>query len=622
MSRSSGTNSRGADLERRFRSGVQRAEGALRPGARDLAILRGVSQKCSFSRPQENVLAELGEQLVSSGRVYRYGNQIAIESNGTGSRSLTTLSTDRQIERAACGLLANLIVCETSSADSENKTQFPTPPRLIELCLNHEPTLDRLPIVTVYATRPLFDQNFHWRGPGWHPDVGYLIHGEDIEPIIPDYNTQQTESIPPVGNAPDIAEVRSRLPPRLRELLMDYPFRSASDLVNAVAALLTGLLVTHFIEPGKPIFVVDGNQPSLGKTLFARMLGLLFGVREPAPVKYTSDDTELEKKACATLRGGHSTVFLIDNAKTQGGAVESAVLETNSTAPIVVLRILGTSTNYERPNDLVWIITMNGTKLGPDLTERSCPIRLHYDGEANSRPITNLDPIGFVRRHRSELIGELAGMVMNWAGAGRQHGTQVHRLREWAQIIGGILDANRLFGFLGNLVEAKADFNSEFDQLAALAEDAIRQGGAAVHVVEVGAAANDTTDTNRGVLARELEPVFRRAGVLLERLGEAKSQSAKSTIIGAYLSPHIGRSFAIESDQRRGQATLRRVDGRSNSKRYHFEILWSPADDSAPPEPSTAPPDIEFAMAAEAPPSPAPCSAPTNPAEGGNDLAW
>ena len=83
-------------------------------------------------------------------------------------------------------------------------------------------------------------------------------------------------------------------------------------------------------RPGKAVVLLDGNQPGLGKTLLARVIGIILDGIDPQLIHYTPDDEELAKRICATLRGSPQSVLLIDNAKVKaGGAVTSPVIEAN-----------------------------------------------------------------------------------------------------------------------------------------------------------------------------------------------------------------------------------------------------------------------------------------------------
>jgi hypothetical protein len=479
--------SRGCDLTERLYEGRAEANSALRPGARQLPVLQGLTANCLFNMPLENVLSATREILVGTGRVFEYGSSIVADVGQGHDRTLRYLVTDQRIEAGAAAWLSNLFICEIPARNEDAPPiQFPPPNRFVELLLNSEPTMAALPRIQLYANRPVFDQRFNFRPRGWHPEVRYLVHGPDVELALPDPARLTATCL------------RDRLPPHLHELFRDFCFKSDADLVNAVGALLTGMLVGVFVEDGKAINLLDGNRPSLGKTLFVRAMGIILDGVDPEPIRFTDDDDELEKKICATLRGNCKSALLIDNAKVRGGgAVNSVVIETNCTAPVVSLRILGRSANFVRPNDLVWSLTMNQTRTSADLLSRSLPIRFHYDGDPDLREFDERNPREYARRYRCEILGELAGMVAHWNQLGRQSGRQRHRLRYWAATIGGILDANSLPGFLSNHTEASSAFSAVADQLAALAESAFRTHPAMIQVTptddsnsENGATAN------------------------------------------------------------------------------------------------------------------------------------
>ncbi len=104
----------------------------------------------------------------------------------------------------------------------------------------------------------------------------------------------------------------NRLPPRLRGLLGEFSWRSEADLVNAVALLLTGLLINHFIDDPHPVAIVDGNQPGVGKTLLIQAIGRVLDGAEPNRIPLGGDE-ELEKRLCAEVRGRTRSILLLDN---------------------------------------------------------------------------------------------------------------------------------------------------------------------------------------------------------------------------------------------------------------------------------------------------------------------
>ena len=319
--------SRGDDLERRFQEGRREAEGALAIGSRDLPILRGVTPACRFLRPQENVLQELHAILVNSGRVFRYGSDVVLEQTQASMQSLVTLVTCGDITAAAASRLANIVIGEEPSADPEAlPIQFPLPPPLVSLAFNSEPLLEQLPLIQRYSKLPVFGEDFVLRGPGWHPDVGILVHGPEINPEPPQMGSD--------------GEMIDRLPTHLRRVLHDFPFKAVADLANAVAAMLMAVLLLRYVLFGKPVILGDGNQPNVGKTWFMQVLAILLDGEEASPITFTRDDDEFGKRICAVLRSRSTSTVLIDNAKVSAGQeIDSAVLEAASVSPRFSARI-------------------------------------------------------------------------------------------------------------------------------------------------------------------------------------------------------------------------------------------------------------------------------------------
>jgi hypothetical protein len=559
---------RGRELAQRLHAAIDEVRRAPQTGARTLPIITGLTPQCVFTEPLENVLVTATGILVASQKVFAKNDEIVYESVDGVERKLVPLSRGQDVERSAAAILSNLMVCEHFEP-GRDPVQFPPPRNFVSVLLNCDSTLPALPRIKIYSTRPVFDQDFNLLPPGWHSDSGIMVHGLMVEPIF--------HPAPPPG-----LPVLDRLPPRLRELLQGFCFRATEDAVNAVAAMLTGLLASHFIATGKALVLIDGNQPGLGKTLIARVLGVLLDGLEPRLNHYTPDDEELAKRICATLRGQQTSVIVIDNAKLRGGgAISSPFLEANSMSPWVTLRILGQSTNINRVNDFVWVLTMNETKTSPDLVSRGMPIRLMHEGDPRLRNFSGGDPVAYVTKHRIELLGELCGMVLSWNQAGQPGGSQHHRCDYWARIIGGILAVAGLPEFLGNLDEAAASFNLALDELSALAEAAYAEGGRAIFEPDISDPETLAIDTrrqpkkrDRGLLASEWETLFRKGRVEVPGLDNAKSQQAKATVIGSFLSKNVDREVPVEVLGHPGRARLVPADAGRRQTRYSFSFTW------------------------------------------------
>lgn len=77
-----------------------------------------------------------------------------------------------------------------------------------------------------------------------------------------------------------------------------------------------------------------------------------------------------------------------------------------------------------------------------------------------------------------------------------------------------------------------------------------------------------------GLSATDWEPLFRKAGVEIEKLDAAKSKKAMETLLGNWLARNADREVAITVGKRTGKARLRIHKGRAKRKSYVFEICW------------------------------------------------
>jgi len=359
----------GDELEYQLFQALKQAQNAPLLGARDLPVMGGLDRQGTFTDPQENVLVRATEILVGSAQVFTYGNSVVMQRGEptTSEVSLAALRSGTEIETSARGILANLFICQ------HGERQFPPPKWFLEVLLHAQPVLAALPRIQLYVRRPILSKDFALLTPGWHPESGVLVHGPAVELIMSE------------SPDPDLSAI-DRLPHHLHNLLGEFCFRTEADLVNAVAMLITGLLMNHFLTQPKALFPVDGNQPSLGKTLLLRVTGIILDGADPRLVPFSEDEEEQHKRICASVRNPHLSVLIIDNAKTAvGKEVKSPVIKSMSMAPEISLRILGKSENFTRPNDLLWTFSMNNSRFCIDLIARSCPIRLYYCPFAESR---------------------------------------------------------------------------------------------------------------------------------------------------------------------------------------------------------------------------------------------
>ena len=534
-------------------------------GDHERQIIWGVTPDGSFvdEMTLDGFVARANRSLMDSGRVYRFGNTVVYETCGPGDRHLAVLAMQHRAEPNASPILANLLGVGVQT--KQGVVQSLASPKLIGAVLADESLWGRLPEIKYHARRLTFDGDFDLCKSGFNAGSGILVHAPEIVPAVP------APVIAPGAGPID------RLPTRLRGLLGEFSWRSCADAVNALAMIMTGVLINHFIDDPHPGGIVDGNQPGIGKTLLVQCIGRVLDDAEPPRISIVRDE-ELEKKLCAQLRSSRTSLVFLDNVKSR---IESAVIEQNMLSATLNFRVLGRSSTIERPNAFLWMITSNLTAGTPDVIRRCVPIRLFYEGDPRYRSFSG-DPLGYAVGHRLEILGEIAGMVVRWVQRGKPLGQHKHRCKKWASLIGGILDANGLGEtFLANVAESEAQMDQGLVDLATLAEHAVARGLADLHVPAGG------NPCDKGRASSQWVSAFAETQVLRDRFAEA-APKGKATAVGMFFSGKVDHPVPIETADGPRMATLRRREAGSGQKLYYFEIATAEADGGADQGPTTA----------------------------------
>jgi hypothetical protein len=180
---------------------------------------------------------------------------------------------------------------------------------------------------------------------------------------------------------------------RLADLVGEMPFVGPAHAAAWLAAALTP--PARFAFPGPaPLFLFEANTPGAGKTLLARVAGLVATGEEPAVTAYPADQDELRKRVTAVAVGGDPLV-LFDNV---AGRLGGPVLDMLLTGTAWQDRLLGTNTMVRTPLYAVWYATANNCEVVGDTARRVLPVRLEAPDE---RPE---DRAGFRRPNLAEWV--------------------------------------------------------------------------------------------------------------------------------------------------------------------------------------------------------------------------
>lgn len=454
---------------------AQRAALALERGFSRPLLVSNVTSSGHFIGDADEAIHRMMTTLANSLRLYRQGNTVVFLAAGLrpgGGCAPTPIVIDGAITKTAPAIVRNVLMCRERKANSARKgakvdqpaeyeVQFAVPQSVLQQVVATDGFMEEIPEARYIVNHPVFDADFNWLDVGYHHSQRILVCGDSFEPAVLEPSVAR-------GAPQTVAEVLDRLPPRIRRWVEGFYWASPVDLINYIGAALMTPLMPMLVEDKHPGVMVWANKPSIGKTLACQCLAIL---KDGEPAGVTSVEggaREVENQIASEMNDGRTVIFL-DNQK---GAMNVPVLEANMTSNQVAIRGFNVQRKVRRPNDLLWLITTNDAVPSDDLLSRCIHIRLHYEGEPDSRAFVMSDGelLNYVRDNRSGILAELAGMVVGWLDAGRPSAPAPCRFTVFGQVVGCVLTYNGLPGFLSNTREEVRQHSTTHQQLIAIAE--------------------------------------------------------------------------------------------------------------------------------------------------------
>jgi hypothetical protein len=254
------------------------------------------------------------------------------------------------------------------------------------------------------------------------------------------------------------------------ELLGEFPFKkdgkheeTSASKAHAIAMVLAPF-VRPMIDGPTPLHLVDSPTPGTGKGLLTvacayPALGYIV-----ASTPAGKDDEEWRKRITSFLRNG-SNFVLIDNVTMP---LDSGVLASALTQPVWEDRILGLSQTVRVKVRCTWAATGNNVLTSKEIARRTIWIRLDANDEKPwDRNFKHDNLIQWCKANRDQLVTAAITLIRNWIAQGSKSYSARAKgsYPEWTAIIGGILQANGISGFLENEDELHKLVNSETETL-------------------------------------------------------------------------------------------------------------------------------------------------------------
>lgn len=430
---------------------------------------------------------------------------------------------------ALLNILANVADWEKVNEDEDGKqTDTPAhPPQNVVTALLNAGEWPGLPVLEGIVYAPTFT-----RDGTLHTAPGY-----DARTRL--YNAGNVQ----LGDTtPTAATVQAALALFYGDLVVDFPFADNASRAHALALYLLPF-VRRMIDGPTVMHMASAPAAGTGKSLLISM-ALLPALGElPEPITSSPDPNEMDKVLTAKVLEGAPYLF-IDNIS---GKLDSASLASALTQTRFNRRLLGTNATVSGKVDWVWAGTANNPGISDELTRRSVLIRLDAGMEQPDRRsgFKHSDIAAWAKAHRDALVTAAVTLVRNWQenAAGRRWRERAKgSFEQWAEIMGGILDAAGVPGFLANDDELRAQAAPETADLRAfVAAWAARFGQSPVTVKMLMPLASTIESVEQDANGK---PAMVQDGddLLGALLGNGNARS-RETRLGLLLNDHKDRVF-------------------------------------------------------------------------------
>jgi len=287
------------------------------------------------------------------------------------------------------------------------------------------------------------------------------------------YNESTDLDISSVSNTPSAGEIKLAKKLLFEDLLIDFPFESDSDKINALAILILPF-ARKMISGPTPLHCITAPDAGTGKTLLVRSIAISALGYEPEMIVPCDTDAEWRKQITAKLIN-LPEFFIIDNVEKK---LDNAAISSLLTRAKWEDRYLNKTLMVTCPVECVFVATGNNMTYSKEISRRVVPIRLDAKTEKPwLRDMTTFkhDPIeSWVTKNRSQLIWAVFTIVNKWKSAGKPKPKKLkHRIGSYGpycDVIGGIFEASGIVGFLDNLI----DFYNESDHESQVLNDFVR----------------------------------------------------------------------------------------------------------------------------------------------------
>ncbi len=293
-----------------------------------------------------------------------------------------------------------------------------------------------------------------------HSEAGYCPTTANIYAPARDFILSQD-----VARNPTTAELREAKN-LLREVICDFPFTSESSRTHALAALIQPF-VREMIDGPTPLYLIFKPKEGTGSTLLAEVLAFP-GCGRAHLMPFPNDEGEC-RRAISSVLGSSPGCIVLDNVVD----LKSQVLASCLTSLVFRDRQVGASRMIEVPNRCLWVATGNNPDLSGEIARRSVFIKLDalHEHPDQREDFKHPELLPWVRENHGNIAWAALSVISNWIAAGRPAGQRVMgSFESWSRVIGGILDAAEIEGFLADTKQTRQKTDLESHAFRAFVE--------------------------------------------------------------------------------------------------------------------------------------------------------
>lgn len=238
----------------------------------------------------------------------------------------------------------------------------------------------------------------------------------------------------------------------INDLFGNFPFASISDIAHIMSALLLPF-VRQLIDGPTPLHIIEAPGPGTGKSKICNLISIIATGVACEARSIPNTDEEIRKMVTAELVKS-KPIILLDNAKTEK-KIDSSSLASILTTTLWTDRLLGASTMLSLSNNALWMLTANNPKLSMEIARRCIRVRLDakMDQPWRREDFKHKYIEEWTKDNRSLLVKSCLILIQNWIVKGSTYSKRLGSFERWSSVIGGILEVNEIYGFLGNLEE-------------------------------------------------------------------------------------------------------------------------------------------------------------------------